>query len=132
MLWRSFGSTVAQDQLRKKNDGRTRDGFFPKDMNPNVVHKIHSWILTFFHCCLRIKLSQNKVEHSHIYLTYLSQDGRFSYGILILKSEHCSLINLATAKTKVMYKLHMLNLLSVSPIIPSEQKKMHKLLAGRW
>jgi hypothetical protein len=91
-------------------------------------------ILTFSHCCSLIKLSlypENKVEHSHIYLTYLSQDGRFSYGILILKSEHCSLINLATAKTKVMYKLHMLNLLSVSPIMPSEQKKIRKLLAGR-
>lgn len=67
-------------------------------------------------------LKEKKVEHSHICLIYLSQDGRFSYGILILKSEHCSLINLATARTKVMYKLHMLNLLSVSPIIPSGQK----------
>lgn len=33
---------------------------------------------------------------------YLSHVGRFSYGILIRKSEHCSLINLPTASTNVM------------------------------
>lgn len=50
---------------------------------------------------------------------HLSQAGKFSKGILIRVSEHCSLMKRPTANTNVMYKLMILNLLSVSPIIPS-------------
>lgn len=56
---------------------------------------------------------------------YLSQEGRFSYGILILKSEHWSLIKRPTASTKVMYRPQMLNLLMVSPRIPSAETFEH-------
>ena len=41
-------------------------------------------------------------DAKRIKLSYLSQDGRFSKGILILRSEHCSLMKRPTASTKVM------------------------------
>jgi hypothetical protein len=44
----------------------------------------------------------NPEEQRCMLVGYLSQEGRFSYGILILKSEHWSLMKRPTASTKVM------------------------------